>query len=149
MEAIHALLSRRNLLATLFSTTWLSQRGTITAWVADLDPKAGHRTLSDLCANLRCSRAIAEACVRALPEKETRPEYLASLILADVAPRRPYSGSTIAFRNSARRQSQEDFRTGKIMNVDGWMLSLTETRIYGFAALLARHGENPRAGGGS
>lgn len=29
-----------------------------------------------------------------------------------------------------RRQSREDFRTGQIVKVDGWMLSLTEARLY-------------------
>jgi hypothetical protein len=148
VKAKHAMLSRRNLFVMLFGTTSFGRGGSIAASVADLDAKAGYRTLSALCASLRCSRAIAEACLRTLPEKQARPEYLASLILAEVSPRGAYSNSTIVLRTAARDQSQDDFRKGKIVNVDGWMLSLTEARIYGFAALLARHGENPSFGGG-
>jgi hypothetical protein len=46
-----------------------------------------------------------------------------------------------ALLQAIRERSRVDFRVGKIVTVDGWMLSLTETRVYALAALLASVGE--------
>jgi hypothetical protein len=72
-----------------------------------------------------------------LPESETSPAHLASLILEDMRSADRDFGSVIALRQSLSQQSQADFSDGKIVNVEGWILSLTETRTYTLAALLA------------
>lgn len=95
--------------------------------------------LAAFCSALPCSDAIGEACLRALPVSEASPEELAWLILADLSTS-ACGGvtSVVALRRSLKERSQGDFGRGRIVNVDGWMLSLTETRIYAFSALLAR-----------
>jgi len=35
-----------------------------------------------------------------------------------------------------KERSRTDFRDGRVVTVDGWILSLTETRVYALAALL-------------
>jgi hypothetical protein len=40
-----------------------------------------------------------------------------------------------------RQRSRDDFRAGRLAMVDGWMLSLTETRLYALATLThTKHG---------
>lgn len=41
-----------------------------------------------------------------------------------------------------RDRSRADFRDDRIVGVDGWMLSLTEVRVYALAALLPGEPEN-------
>jgi hypothetical protein len=36
----------------------------------------------------------------------------------------------VALRRSVGERSKDDFGHGRIVYVDGWMLSLTETRLY-------------------
>jgi hypothetical protein len=44
----------------------------------------------------------------------------------------------MALRRSVGERSQDDFDHGRIVYVDGWMLSLTETRLYALSTSLAR-----------
>ena len=46
--------------------------------------------------------------------------------------------SATALAQTLRERSRTDFHEGRIVNVDGWMLSLTETRVYALAALLSQ-----------
>jgi hypothetical protein len=53
------------------------------------------------------------------------------------------SASALAYAHAIRESSRDDFRCGRIVTVDGWMLSLTETRVYALAALLPQPSQNP------
>jgi hypothetical protein len=44
-------------------------------------------------------------------------------------------GGTERFRDSLRRQQREDFEHGRVVNVGGWVLSVTEARLCALAAL--------------
>jgi hypothetical protein len=46
------------------------------------------------------------------------------------------SASTGALAQAIGQRSRDDFRDGRIVIVDGWMLSLTETRLYALATLM-------------
>jgi hypothetical protein len=132
------MLSRRTLIASMAAATSLNGRSALAACSGNFTQRmSGYATLADLCSGLSCSRPIGEACLRALPESETSPAHLASLILEDMRSADRDFGSVIALRQSLRQQSQADFSDGKIVNVEGWILSLTETRTYTLAALLA------------
>ena len=92
------------------------------------------------CSDLKCSEAIGMACLRALPAAETSRDVLASMIIQRTAPRTSDLNSSAEVRRLVRAQIREDFHTGAVKNVDGWILSLTETRVYALSALLAREG---------
>lgn len=98
---------------------------------------SGYGALAAFCSALRCPEAIGEACLRALPASEASPDHLARLILVDLSISCGDCTSVVALRHSVKERSQDDFGRGRIVNVDGWMLSLTETRIYALSALLS------------
>jgi hypothetical protein len=138
------MLSRRRLIAALAGATSLNGRASLAACSGYLTPRiSASDTLVDLCSGLRCLGPIGDACLRALPESETSPAHLVSLILADVPSAGRDFGSVLELRQSLRKQSQADFSGDKIVNVEGWMLSLTETRIYAMAALLGSDRSHP------
>jgi hypothetical protein len=136
------MLSRRNLITATIGAgaVWLGGRGSLLAACSD---RAGsmsrYGALTAVSSDLRCPEAIRQACLRALPAIEASPGYLARLILADMSSAGRDCTSATALRHSVREQSRDDFRDGRIVTVDGWMLSLTETRVYALAALYAQH----------
>jgi hypothetical protein len=127
----------------------LSRRGVIAvALLAALNPKgrfrpagaaakSGRVALAEWCANLAPSGAIGEACLRALPAGGASVRLLARQILADL-PAASGGASARTLARSLKARSRDDFRDGRIVSVDGWMLSLTEARLYALAMLLAR-----------
>jgi hypothetical protein len=81
------------------------------------------------------SGAIGNACLEALPATENSIDALTRAILGDMREAdRDYS-SPRALARSIMERSRNDFRDGRVVSVDGWMLSLTESRVYALAAL--------------
>ncbi|HTV88378.1 MAG TPA: hypothetical protein VME41_05110 [Stellaceae bacterium] len=137
-------LSRRNLLA-LSAGLAAAATGSGAAFggARSRGDMSGGMALAALCADLQCPGAISRACLRALPA-EMSAAALARLITAEVAPAGPEPASAIAspiaLRDAVRTCSRADFRNGRVLLVDGWLLSLTEIRVYalaGFAATAA------------
>jgi hypothetical protein len=133
-------LSRRNLIAAVIGAgaAWLSGQASYLAACGDrVHSKSRNVDLAALCSDLRCPETIRKACLRALPAAEVSRENLSRLVLADLSSAAEGWTSAIALKHSVRERSRDDFREGRIVIVDGWMLSLTETRVYALAALLA------------
>ncbi len=100
--------------------------------------------LTAFCVALNCPEAVGNACLRALPASDASPDHLARLILEGLSTTSCGDCTSVAeLRRSVRERSQDDFARDRIVYVDGWMLSLTETRIYALSALLTR--SHPRA----
>jgi hypothetical protein len=93
--------------------------------------------LAAVCAASGCSREIGGACLRALPAGERSHRQLARLIIADFSAGAVDCRSPDAIRRALREQGRADFAGGRIVSIDGWMLSLTETRVYALAELIA------------
>jgi hypothetical protein len=102
----------------------------------------GRRTmqaLSDLCGELRCPARMREACCEALPQPVVSMEDLAALVVAETG----YC-SPAGFRKAIGARIRKDFVEGKIVIVDGWLLSLTETQIYALGNLAEpQHSSRP------
>jgi hypothetical protein len=132
------MLSRRNLITAAIGigAAQIAGRASNLALSGDRATTSFYNLLSAFCADLRCPRTISSACLQALPVSEAAAENLASLVLADMVSASKDCSSASAIRRSIRDQSREDFSNGKIAYVDGWMLSLTETRIFALCALL-------------
>lgn len=75
------------------------------------------------------------ACLRALPAAEASRDTLLSRI-AELASEAGGLATSAQFRPSLRAQSRRDFRIGAVLTVDGWVLSITEARVYALTALL-------------
>jgi hypothetical protein len=99
--------------------------------------ETGYAALSALCADLPAARVIGGACLRALPAAVATPEHLAAPILAEL-PAASGRAPPRALARALRERSRDDFCGGRIVSVDGWMLSLTEARLYALATLLSQ-----------
>jgi hypothetical protein len=98
----------------------------------------GCRVLAEFCADLPCTDAISQACLRALPTDESSPQRLASLVLGGMSSTTLKHLTAGTLHDAIRVQSRRDFAHGTIVTVDGWMLSRTEVRLYALAALFGR-----------
>ena len=135
---LRATLSRRGLIATAI--------GGAAAWLGHVSLRAIHggrarsmsddRALAELCAALGYPETIGKACLAALPATEASQASLARAILGDARSAGKAGAPARTLAQAVREQSRDDFRDGRIVTVDGWMLSLTETRVYALAALL-------------
>jgi hypothetical protein len=128
-------ISRRSLVATAISGTaaWL---GPYLSFLTTDVGRAYHDELIALCSNLRCPWTVGKACLLALPVVESTRSSLARTILTDVKlARRNHSPSDV-FAQAISERSRTDFRDGRVVTVDGWVLSVTETRVYALSALL-------------
>ena len=90
------------------------------------------------CLRLNHPRPLGKACLEALPGIETSIASLTRLILDGMRATGGDRWSARALARAIRERGRDDFREGRIVNVDGWMLSLTETRVYALAALLSQ-----------
>lgn len=97
----------------------------------------GHAALAVVCAHLPRAATIGRTCRRALPPAVATPERLAGLILASL-PAASDRTSARALSRVLRARSRADFCEGRIVSVDGWLLSLTEVRLYALAMLLSQ-----------
>ena len=132
-------ISRRSLIATAISgaVAWLGGHVSFLAARARCTySKAGYSELIAMCSDLRCPRMIGKACLLALPAPESTRTSLTRTILADVRAVGQSHSLRIVLAQAIRERSRADFREGKVVTVDGWILSLTETRVYALAALL-------------
>ena len=135
-----AVLRRRSLIATAISAgaAWLG--GHVPLLEASRDQAAlayDSEGFLAWCSRSSYPQALGNACLEALPATETSIASLTRLIL-DGMWATGGDGSTRALAQTIRERSRKDFGEGRIVNVDGWMLSLTETRIYALGVLLSQ-----------
>jgi hypothetical protein len=88
------------------------------------------------CLSLDCTESIQNACERALSEASA--VRLVALILDDLIAAGRDCSSIAAIRRALRFQSRKDFAKGEVIEVEGWLLSLTEVRAYALCAPTAR-----------
>jgi hypothetical protein len=85
---------------------------------------------------LRHTLALSRACLRFFPASVSADRLYAWVVPAY----RPgfENAATIAkLRRSIGQRVRRDFAIGDTVQVDGWVLSLTELRLYALAALIA------------
>lgn len=129
-------ISRRSLVATAISGTVAS----LGECLSFLPTDAGRPYSSELvalCSRLPCPQTIGNACLLALVASERTRSCLERAILADVKLARRSHSAIDLLGHAIGERSRTDFRNGRVVTVDGWVLSLTETRVYALAALLA------------
>jgi hypothetical protein len=126
--------SRRNLLRTAINSAvaWLGS-SLLTAQAGYSVP--GQTELITLCSALGCSKSIGAACQLALSQRGIVPLSLLHSILNDIETPENVSREDLA--RALLRRSRSDFREDRVVSVDGWIFSLTETRLYALAGLLS------------
>lgn len=127
-------LPRRALIGAAFGggAAWV---GTAIGFFNARPPSSEHATLAALCSRLHCPPRLGEVCRQALPSAERSDHALARSLIADL--RTANGGYFPAGRlaRAIRQRSQDDFHAGRTVPVDGWILSLTETRLYALATM--------------
>jgi hypothetical protein len=79
--------------------------------------------------------ALGTACLNSLPSEKSSLQQLASEVLAATSCDVEAMKSKALVRQRIANQVRRDFAQGAIVSVDGWLLSLTEVRIYALLAL--------------
>ena len=128
-------ITRRSLVATAISGSGVRLGGYLSLLTAGAGC-AYHGELIALCSDLRCPKTVGKACLLAFSASESTRLSLARAILADVALARRNRSDSAVLAQAISERSRTDFRDGRVVTVDGWVLSLTETRVYALAALL-------------
>jgi hypothetical protein len=90
--------------------------------------------LSALIAELACAERLGCACVRGLASSGR-----SVFILADLGPETNYY-SISQLKSAVQKRIRKDFEERKIVVIDGWLLSLTETQLYAIAFLRGEPG---------
>jgi hypothetical protein len=93
--------------------------------------------LNALCSELACSPAVGGACLLALPPDERGLFSLSSAILGSKSSPREGGPSSRALAQSIKQMCSADFQDGRVVIVNGWIVALTEARLYALATLLA------------
>jgi len=86
------------------------------------------------CAELSCAQSIGDACRRALNGGDPSGRRLSVELLHELRSAGHDCNSVAAISGSLREQSRRDFAAARIIFVDGWILSRTETRAYAIAS---------------
>jgi len=136
-----AVIRRRSLIATAISAGAIWLDGRMPLLEASRDQAAlayDSEGFLAWCSRSNYPQTLGKACLEALPAIETSIAGLTRLILDGMSATGGDHWSTRALAQTIRERSRKDFGEGRIVNVDGWMLSLTETRVYALAALLSQ-----------
>jgi hypothetical protein len=92
------------------------------------------------------ARAIAESSVRAVPDEQVSPLGLMRAILGPTSLPVVACMTAPAIRRVIVERIQGDFLRNHIASIDGWILSMTEARLYALARADRRLGRREPAG---
>jgi hypothetical protein len=98
-------------------------------------PKSSRHMLLSLFGNPSSAYAIGAACLKSLPPNQSSPQQLTKAILAAAACDTETMKTKQAVGHRIANQVCRDFAEGTVVCVDGWLLSLTEARLYALASL--------------
>lgn len=143
----HVPLSRRRLLACVVPGALAFPFGAVPRGVlarlplppilrVHLGGRSGYDTLELLASDFSCPATLGKACLEALPRTEGGKDSLIRSIMRDVALERSEASAPLQLGRKLRERSRADFKAGRTVTVDGWVLSLTETRFYALSALM-------------
>jgi len=111
-------------------------RGLVSRW-GGARPLPDEDALAIFCAELSRSERIGVACLWALPAGERSRDRLTELLLGGRPNVADQGAPSDRLPRALRERSRADLADGRIAIVEGWILSLTETRLYAFAGLAA------------
>jgi hypothetical protein len=133
-------LSRRSINAFLAgAAAWLCNGATLLSAPNQPDyAKSLPHILLSLFENPRSAYAIGTACLKSLPPNQSSPQQLTNAIIAAAESDTEAMTTKQAIRQRIANRVCNDFSEGAVVNVEGWLLSLTEARLYALAALSAK-----------
>lgn len=128
-------LRRRTLVTAAFAgvAAWLGAGTGVSG--AGRPRTSEHAALATLCLRLECPGRFGEVCRQALPPAERSEHRLVQVLAADLRAANGGCFPADGLARVVRQRSRDDFHAGRVAMVGGWMLSLTETRLYALAGL--------------
>jgi hypothetical protein len=128
--------SRRGVLAGgILSAAAASGAGRVAAGMAVNTIPDGSLLYSQF-PDLRHVPTLSRACLRLFPTTVSADRLYASIVPADRLNIETVA-SVAELRRSMRQRVQRDFDADDTVQVNGWVLSITELRLYALAALIA------------
>lgn len=129
-------MNRRRLLVTFGAVTgaaWAAAAGPVRAALGSAGPAARLVGVLDHAAS---AAAVGRAYLRAHPE-EAEPDRLVRELSAGIRCQGcdPDRAERTRLRAAIAARIRADFAASRVVQVDGWVLSRTEARLYGLAAL--------------
>ena len=130
-------LSRRFVSASLAIAIAWPAGGTIPFLVPkQSDPEGSlQRLLVSIFRSRYCVCAIGRVCLNTLPKEEKTVHEIWNKIFADALSETEPLKSADAMRRRIASQVRRDFAIGAIVDADGWLLSITEARVYALISL--------------
>jgi hypothetical protein len=101
-------------------------------------PKSLQSEFLSLFGNPKNAHAIGALCLKSLPLDQSSPQQLMDAVLAAAACDTETMKTNQAVGRRIANQVRREFARGTVIRVDGWLLSLTEARLYALVALSVR-----------
>jgi hypothetical protein len=101
-------------------------------------PKSLQHILLSLFENPRSAYAIGTACLKSLPPNQSSLQQLTNTFLAAAECDTGTMKTKQAVRQRIANRVRDDFAEGTVVSIEGWLLSLTEARLYALVALCVK-----------
>jgi hypothetical protein len=137
MDNRAAALTRRFVSALLAATiAWPASATALLLVPKQRDPQGSLKgLLVSIFGNRLSACAIGRVCLNALPKEENTGREIWNKLLADALCETGPIKSPEAMRRRIANRVRRDFAKGAIIDVDGWLLSVTEARVYALISL--------------
>jgi hypothetical protein len=99
--------------------------------------KAAHDLLLSVFEDPKSACEIGTACLNLMVEGANAAEHLVNAIIGAPECDHEVLRTIPALKQHISNRVRRDFTEGAVVNADGWVLSVTEARLYALAALVA------------
>ena len=130
-------LSRRTASVVLAGAIAWPCLGTSAQQVPTEATKTAHDLLLSVFEDPKYAYEIGTACLKLMAEGANTPEHLVNAIIGAPECDHEVLLTTPALKEHISNRVRRDFTEGAVVNADGWVLSVTEARLYALAALIA------------
>jgi len=130
-------LSRRTASAVLAGAIAWPYLGASAQQVPTEATNAAHDLLLSVFEDPKSACEIGTACLKLMVEGANAAEQLVNAIVGAPEYDHEVLCNTQALKQRITNRVRRDFTEGAVVNADGWVLSVTEARLYALAALVA------------
>ena len=99
--------------------------------------KAAHDLLLSIFEDPKSACEIGTACLKLMADEANTPEHLVNAIVGAPECDHETLRDAQALKQRISNRVRRDFTEGAVVNAEGWVLSVTEARLYALAALVA------------
>ena len=130
-------LSRRSASAVLAGAIAWPCLGAAAQLVPSQTTKVAHDLLLSIFEDPKSACEIGAECLKLLGDEPNTPDHLVNAIVGAPECDHVTLRDAQALRQHISNRIYRDFSEGTVVNAEGWVLSVTEARLYALAALVA------------